>query len=147
VQQLLKVGIIPEVRLDPIIPFVNDDTDEVRKVLSAIAGFGLREAPISFMHLRPGVAAQIRRDAPEDARRIVLGCFPSQRTAAEVRFDHLPANQALAGLRRLQRLGRQQGIRLFACRCQNPGLPSGRCAIEPKELPPRAYQQPLFSDE
>jgi DNA repair photolyase len=148
-QRLLQAGIRVRVRIEPIIPLVNDHTEQIRDLISALVGLGLSEATVSFLHLRPGVLEQLQAEAPPDARRLVLGSFqaelPDERGP---RFQHLPEKQRLGSLRRLQRIAREHGFRLSACHCQNPGLPAGRCPIVPPELKgPRGTQRDLFSDD
>jgi DNA repair photolyase len=139
-QRLLQVGIRPRVRIEPLIPFVNDHTEQVRDVISALVGLGLTEATIGFLHLRPGVAEQLQREAPPDVQRLLLGSF-----ASEGDFRHLPAKTRVGGLRRIQRTAREHGLHVSACHCQNPGIPAGRCAVAPPELPtPRGQQGALF---
>lgn len=149
-QRLLRAGIRTRVRLEPIIPLVNDHTEQMRDLISALVGLGLKEATVSFLHLRPGVSEQLQREAPPDLRRLVLGCFQAQPPHLAGRrplFQHLPERQRLAGLRRLQRIGREHGFRLIACHCQNPGLPAGRCPVAPPERPgPRGTQGQLFTE-
>ena len=134
VQRLLQSGIRVRVRIEPIIPLVNDHTEQVRELVSALVGLGLTEATVSFL---------------PDARRLVLGNFQAQPIDERaVRFQHLPEKQRLGGLRRLQRIAREHGFRLSACHCQNPGLPAGRCPIVPPELKgPRGTQKELFGDD
>lgn len=148
IQRLLERGITPQVRLEPMIPFVNDDTESVRELCSAVVGLGLAEASLSFLHLRPGVEEQLQREAPVDRRRLVLGSFqlpPQAAGPGRPRFQHLPERHRLAGLRRIQRVAREHGLRVSACHCQNPGIPAGRCPVAPPELPrPRGEQGALF---
>ena len=145
-QRLQEAGLTPAVRLDPLIPYVNDETESLRKLCSALSALGHTQAMVSFLHLRPGVAEQLHREAPPEALRLLLGAFPSQGSDRPSRFDHLPQRQLLGLLRRVQRIGREQGIRLSACRCQNPGLPAARCPIAPAEGPtPPAEQASLFA--
>ncbi|MFH1132142.1 MAG: radical SAM protein [Pseudomonadota bacterium] len=148
VQRLLRVGIVPSIRLDPIIPFVTDGTEQIREVVSAVVGLGLDRAQMSFLHLRPGVAEQLRKEAPMELRRIVLGSFPSERTGSGAPFDHIPVQQMTSSLRRIQRIAREHGLRISGCHCQNPGLPAGRCPILPEELPDQpGLQRSLFDGD
>jgi DNA repair photolyase len=143
VQRLLQAGIQPRIRIEPLIPFVNDHTEQVRDVVSAIVGLGLDEATTGFLHLRPGVAEQLRREAPDEPQRLILGSFPT-----EGDFRHLPLRTRVASLRRVQRIGREHGLRVSACHCQNPGIAAGRCPIAPPQLPqPKNEQRLLFDDE
>jgi DNA repair photolyase len=144
VQRLLQLGIVPRLRVEPLIPFVNDHTEMLRELVSALVGLGLTEATLGFLHLRPGVGDQMRKEAPVDLQRLVLGCFPTLSESPDRKFHHLPEKQRLAGLRRIQRIGREHGLRVSACHCQNPGLPASRCPVAPPELPrQRGNQQEL----
>ena len=146
VQRLRDLGVDVAVRLAPIIPFVNDQTSELRKVSSALAAIDIRKAMVSFLHIRPGVREQLLREAPVEARRLLLGCFPSTELDQHPPFEHLPNRMALASLRRIQRTMREHGIRVSACRCENPGLPAGSCPLAPPEGGAEPMQPTLFED-
>lgn len=146
VQKLREAGLRTELRFEPVIPFVNDDNASLRELFSAIASTGQKRVMLRLMQLWPGVADQLRREAPPELVRLVLGCFPSlQETGRAADFDHVAPRQALATLRRAQRVARDHGLRLQACRCHNPGLPAGRCVVAPPHAEPRG-QSKLFDD-
>ena len=138
-QRLIQAEVPVVVRVEPIIPFVNDGTESLRALFSAVAGLGLSSAMVSFLHLRPGVREQLLREGAADQVPLLLGSFlPDEPELALPRgrtFEHLPARQRLAGLRRVQRIARERGVRASACQCQNPGLPSRQCPVRPPELP------------
>ena len=148
-QQLQRAGLEPAVRIEPVIPFVNDSTSDLRLLLSALEGIGIQRASAGFLHLRPGVAEQLQAEAPSGSRRLVLGAFPSLRSPRPASFHHLDLKPATAALRRLQRIAREHSARVTACRCQNPGLPSGLCPIEPANLPvlSRGEQTEFFPED
>ena len=71
----------------------------MRDLLSALVSVGVKRAMVSFLQLRRGVAEQLQAEAPREALRLVLGCFPSlQDTGQPAEFDHVEARQAIAGL-------------------------------------------------
>jgi DNA repair photolyase len=143
-QKLMDAGIRPRFRLDPVIPFVNDKSADLERVLSAVAGLGLKRIIASFLHIRPGVERLIRHEAPEELRRLVLGGFPGLEQRPD-RFQYLPDRQCNASLERIRRLARERDLRVSACQCQNPGLLSEPCPVTPPELPgPLAQQTTLF---
>ncbi len=147
VQRLQAAGLEPTMHLEPLIPFVNDDSEQLRDVVSALVGLGLKTAMLRLLQLRRGVAEQLRREAPSDLLRMVLGCFPSQQDRGRpAEFDHVAPRQALSILRRTQRIGREHGLRIQACRCHNPGLPAGRCQIEPRDPQPLGQPAELFDN-
>jgi DNA repair photolyase len=132
-QRLLTAKVPAELSVEPLIPYVNDAVDQLRRLFSAAESLSVRHAVISFLQLRPGVAELIAREAPAEQRRLVLSSFPSQRdpSARGRPFDHVAHEQALSILRRTQRIAREHGIRATACRCQNPGLPADECSLRP----------------
>jgi DNA repair photolyase len=139
-QKLLAAGVRPRVRLEPLIPFVNDHTEQLRELFSALRGIEITVATLGFLHLRPGVDEQLRREAPEGQRGLVLGSFADLGESPD-RFHHLPDRQRLSSLRRIQRVAREAGLRLSACHCQNPGIPAAACPVKPPELPPPRGEQ------
>lgn len=143
-QRLLRAGIEPQIRMDPVIPYVNDQTDQVREVISAVDSLGLQRMTVSFMHLRPGLQQQVEREAPALARRMVLGSYPwlSQRPN---HWHHLPHSQRAASLERIQRLAAERHIDVNVCYCNNRDLSNARCALLPPQKPvPRGVQASLF---
>lgn len=134
IQRLREAGLRPRVRLDPLIPFVNDDTENLRQLFSALNGLGVRQVIASYLHLRPGVGPQIQAEAPVQARPLVLGGFPELEDQPE-RFHHLPLNMRQASVRRLERIARERGLSVSICYCNNPGLTTARCPVVPPQLP------------
>jgi len=144
IQRLLQVGIQPRVRIEPLIPFINDHSKKMKAVLSAISSLGLKRIIVNFLHIRPGVEKQILREAPEDLKRLVLGGFPYLSTHPN-RYHSLPSRQRTSSLDRLKRIARERDIRVVACQCHNSDIPSAPCPIPPPEIPrPRAEQKALF---
>ena len=145
-QRLQDAGLDPEVRIEPLTSFVNDETADLRRLCSALARLGIERVMLRILQLRPGVADQLRREVPKTLHRLVLGGFPSL-LADETTdpYDHLRQDLALALLRRIQRIGREHGLRVSACRCQNPGLPAGTCRVRP--LQTAAAGQPELFEE
>jgi DNA repair photolyase len=150
-QRLQRAGVAVEVRIEPLIPFVNDSTEQLRELTSALAGVGIESATVSYLHLRPGVAEQLQREAPGEMGPLVLGGFVPDDPAFQQptgKFQHLPVKLRAAGLRRIQRIARDRGVRVSACNCQNPGIPARRCAVQPPHLPqPKGEQIPLLGVE
>ncbi len=142
IQRLLRAGIQPTIRMEPLIPFVNDLTKGLRDLASALVSLGLSQATLGFLHLRPGVRDQLTTEAPADLRRLVLGSFQPR---SDRRFLHIATKQRTAGLKRVQRIGREHGLKISACHCQNPGIPAARCTIAPPTIPqPKIKQETLF---
>ena len=140
IQSLQEAGVPLAVRVEPLIPFVNDRNESLQRLFSALAGTGVTRVQLGFLHLRPGVAEQLQAEAPADARRLVLGSYPGYSSRRPKTFEHLPNSVALPILRRVQRIARTAGIRATACACQNPGLPGESCPLAPPQ--PEGPQAP-----
>jgi DNA repair photolyase len=148
IQRLQRAEIAVTVRVDPLIPFVNDHTEQIRELVSALAGIGLKSATLSFLHLRPGVSEQIQEEAPPELSQLALGAFALEpHELAAAKFHHLPMKLRIAGLRRIQRIAREAGLKASACHCQNPGIPAGRCPVAPPVLPTPMGEQMALIDE
>ena len=146
VRRLMDVGLHPRVRLDPVIPFVNDTTTQLRATLSAVAGMGLRSVTVSFMHLRQGVADQVREEGPPEQTALLLGSFTAPDAGG--RYQRIALKRVRASYDRIQALAKEYKITVTACRCQTPGLPASLCPVLPPELPvPAGQQEQLSFDE
>ena len=146
VRRLMDAGMHPRVRLDPVIPFVNDTTSLLRATLSAVAGIGLSSVTVSFMHLRQGVAEQVKEEGPPEQTTLLLGSFTAQDQGG--RLQRISLNRVQTCHDRIQALAREYGIKVTVCRCQTPGLPSHACPVLPPELPvPVGQQEQLSFDE
>lgn len=137
VQKLQAAGLNPAMQLEPIIPYVNDGTEDLRDTVSAMVGEGMKSTMFRLLELRRGVSKQLKREAPSDVLRVLIGAFQSPPEFDEGEYDHIEHKLALSILRRAQRIGREHGLRVQACRCHSPGLPSGRCKIRPNDFKAR----------
>ena len=143
-QRLMRAGITPRIRMEPMIPYVNDQSSQIREVISAVESLGLHRVIASFFHIRPGVQLQLEREAPAMSRRLVLGSFPWLARRPH-RWHHLPHKQRAASLGRIQRLAAERDVDVDVCHCQNRDLSATRCPLRPPEKSvPRGGQASLF---
>lgn len=70
VRRLSRAGIPTGVRLDPIVPFVNDSLDSLAAVVDAAAGAGARQLVASTYKAKPDNFARLLRAFPELADRL-----------------------------------------------------------------------------
>ena len=59
VQRLKEIGILPEVRIDPIIPFVTDTEIEATTLFRRLQEIGVERVTLSYLHLRPAIQKTI----------------------------------------------------------------------------------------
>ncbi|HUU82885.1 MAG TPA: radical SAM protein [Phycisphaerae bacterium] len=131
VRALREAGVATTVRLDPLIPDVTDTDQNLIPLLERLRDVGVRSAAASYLFLRPGFAAKATLDTRSGAvahcehasweyQRFVHGCGGGRMIPNRERALRFARIEALAGC---------FGIRLTACRCKNPDLPSAPCRI------------------
>jgi len=146
VRRLMEAGLHPRIRLDPVIPFVNDTTAMLRATFSAVVGMGLTSVTVSFMHLRPGVAEQVQAEGPPEQTGLMLGSFTAPDQGG--RYRRLSLKRVRSSFKKVKTLASEYDVAVSACSCQTPGLEASSCAILPPELPvPVGLQEQLSFDD
>ncbi|MEM1548182.1 MAG: radical SAM protein [Thermoproteota archaeon] len=69
-EALSKTGVSTLVRLDPLIPHINDDSDSIRNVLEAACEAGVKQVTTSTYKARPDSLSRILRAFPEFGEEI-----------------------------------------------------------------------------
>jgi DNA repair photolyase len=150
VQRLKEIGILPEVRIDPIIPFVTDTEIEVTALFKRLQEIGVKRVTLSYLHLRPAIQKQLMRELSPLHQKIIESCFKAQEWKAigsSTRTKLLPKTIREKGYQRMKEMGEGFGITASVCQCKNPDLKgdlcsSGRARIAMSKRPAR--QLPLF---
>ena len=75
IERLVSAGIVPEARIDPVIPFVTDAKGSFDDLFRELAARGVQRAMISYLHLRPAVEAQVKRELDGFSSELVEGMF------------------------------------------------------------------------
>jgi len=149
IERLKAVGIIPEVRIDPIIPFVTDTESEMESFFGKLSELGIKRVSLSYLHLRPAIHRQLVEELSPLHRRLIESCFSAQEwktVGSSSRSKLLPPSLRERGYQRIRRIAEQFGIAASICQCKNPDLKgdlcgSGRVKGLLKETPPKL---PLF---
>ncbi len=130
IQNLKDLGILPEVRLDPIIPFVTDGETEIFRLLEKIRETGVKRVTLSYLHLRPQIHEQFIREVSPLHRKIIEACFHSQGwkvVGASTQTKLLPRPIREKGYERIRKIAETCGIEAVICRCKNPDLRGEQC--------------------
>jgi len=150
IKQLRAIGIVPEVRIDPIIPFITDTVSEIDPLLRRIGEAGAERVTLSYLHLRPSIERQLAAELSPLHRKLIESCFASQAwqvVGSSSRAKLLPRSLRERGYQRISSLAQQYGISASICQCKNPDLAGSLCgasrvAIALKRSTPS--QLPLF---
>jgi len=150
IRNLKKVGIAPEIRIDPIIPFVTDTENEVESLFIRLEGLGVKKVTLSYLHLRPAIQQQLMRELSPLHQRIIDSCFRTQEwktVGSSSKTKLLPRPIRERGYERIREIAERFGITALICQCKNPDLKadfcgSGRVRVFLKRGTPA--QLPLF---
>jgi DNA repair photolyase len=150
IEKLMAIGILPEIRIDPIIPFVTDTESNMDSVLRRLKESGVKKVTLSYLHLRPAIHRQLMRELPPLHRKLIESCFRTQawkEIGSSTRSKLLPASIRERGYQRIERLARGFGIAASICQCKNPDLRGDLCGTGTLRVDTRrkmAAQLPLF---
>ncbi|MBW1962702.1 MAG: hypothetical protein JRJ04_14760, partial [Deltaproteobacteria bacterium] len=131
IDRLLALGVHVEVRIDPVIPFYTDDHASIRQLLGALADRNIRTVSISYLHLRPAILEQLRRELPPTEFNVLRSCFHNQpwtTVGACTQSKLIPLPLRARGYARFKQHSKAFGITLLVCACKNPDMPAHKCS-------------------
>ena len=131
IERLQTVGIDVEVRIDPIIPFYTDDNSSIAQLFEALSSRRITSVSLSYLHLRPAILEQLRKELPPTEFNVLHSCFerkPWTKVGAATRSKLIPRALRKKGYRRFVELAPKFGIQPLICQCKNPDLPGQLCS-------------------
>ncbi len=150
IERLESVGVKVQVRIDPIIPFYTDDEKGIHALFEELAERGVERVVLSYLHLRPAIFDQLKRELPSTAFKLLEGCFETQRTVevgTSTRTRLCPLSLRKKGYDRFKEIGKEYGITCLVCACKNPDMPAQLCVSQRKDItmiPKKSQQLSLF---
>lgn len=129
IEDLQGMGIRPEVRIDPIIPFVTDAEEDIRALLKALRDLGVKRVSMSYLHLRPAIADNLKGELGEMWTRIELPYRnqPWRTVGTSTRSKLIPLPLRRRGYERIKGMARSLGMEAVICSCKNPDLQGELC--------------------
>ena len=130
VQRLKEIGIVPEIRIDPIIPFLTDTQIEATTLFGRLQEMGVKRVTLSYLHLRPAIQRQLRELSPLH-RKVIESCFKAREWKAigsSSRTKLLSKTIREKGYQRMKEIGKGFGITTSVCQCKNPDLKADLCS-------------------
>jgi len=131
VQRLKEIGIVPEIRIDPIIPFITDRESEATTLFKRLQEMGVKRVTLSYLHLRPAIQRQLMRELSPLHRKVIESCFNAQEWKAmgsSTRTKLLSKAIREKGYQRMKEIGEGFGISASVCQCKNPDLKADLCS-------------------
>jgi len=121
VETLVDEGIPVSVRVDPVVPFVNDNPESLVRTLASV---GVRHVTSSTFKVRPDAWRRFSAELPEVAEKLRPLYFEKGEVKAGYRY--LPGELRLWLMERVGDLARKCGMRFGTCR---EGLSSLNTAV------------------
>lgn len=131
IQRLMAAGISPEVRMDPIIPFITDTEDQVARLFERLKNLEIKRVTLSYLHLRPAIHKQLMAELPPLHRQVIDSCFRTQdwkEIGSSTKTKLLSRPLREKGYKRLREIAERFGMDAVICQCKNPDLKGDLCS-------------------
>jgi len=139
IERLKGAGLDVEVRIDPIVPFYTDTASEIDSLLSELNRLGVRTVTLSYLHLRPGIIKQLRRELPQRDFKMIISNFPKsgwQRVGTSTMSRLVPLPLRKRGYARFREIAQRYQMEVKICACKNPDMKAQRCISFREDLEP-----------
>jgi DNA repair photolyase len=112
-QKIADEGVPTVVRIDPIIPTVNSDEEDLAAIVSEAAEIGAKQITASTMKLVRGVLPQLRTENPELFNRLAKIYSEGEWAAG---YKYLAKTERLRILEPLRAMALKHGLKFATCR-------------------------------
>ena len=127
IKRLCTAGILPEVKLDPLIPGITDTKANLLALFKMLQGFSVNSASINYLFLRPQIKKNLYKALDktsflskimghyQNGKSINLLAGQSQVLALDVQYRKQAYEQ-------ISQWARAFGINAYVCGCKNPDI-------------------------
>ena len=127
IRSLTKIGILPEVRLDPLIPGLTDSIGNIEPLLKILGRSGIKNVGLNYLFLRPIINKNIRDDLRHSkAMRKISQAFCDnidlKLLASKSRVKALNLDFRRKQYKHISLLAKQYGIKTYVCGFKNPDI-------------------------
>ncbi len=130
IERLVSIGIIPDVRIDPIVPFLTDTEENIKELLSALKELGVKRVTMSYLHIRPLIIDNLKKELDPKIMKLLETCYfnrPWQKVGTSTLSKLLPLELRRRGYERIRSIAKSLGIDATICHCKNPDIKSSFC--------------------
>ena len=127
INSLTKIGILPEIRFDPLIPGLTDFTDNLDPLLKILGKSGIKSVGLNYLFLRPIINRNIREDlghtkAMEKISQAFCDNIDMQLLASKSRVKALNPDFRQKQYKHISLLAKPYGIKTYVCGYKNPDI-------------------------
>ena len=151
---LVQIGILPEVRFDPLIPGLTDPVSNLEPLLNILGGLGIKRAGLNYLFLRPIINRNIREDlgntkVMEKIAQAFYDNVDMQLLASKSRVKALSLDFRQKQYKYISLLAKPYGIETYVCGYKNPDVAEDlTCSnIWQKYSNKKTLQYQLFSNQ
>ena len=123
-QKILASGIHAHVRIDPIIPHVNDSSEHFETLVSSVAAIGVKQVTTSTLKPVRGFFTRINRVLPEKREKLVKAYEDARWITG---YKYLTTEKRLAIISRLRPIVLKYGLQFATCREDIPKYNTAIC--------------------
>ncbi|MEM1748789.1 MAG: radical SAM protein [Sulfolobales archaeon] len=110
---LTEHGIVTTVRIDPIIPYINDDEGMLKELIRELADIGVAQITASTLKVRSDILSNVCRAFPEVASKLRTLYAKGEKLD---NYTYLPRELRLKYLTYVRNLSYERGIPFTTCR-------------------------------
>lgn len=127
IEQLYAIGIVPEVKLDPLIPGVTDTESNLNALFKALRGLGVTSAGMNYLFLRPQIKKNLCRELRhtpflQKILRYYQAGMSLNLLAERSRVTALAVEYRKQAYEHVLRWAKDFGIDAYVCGCKNPDI-------------------------
>lgn len=154
ISALTRIGILPEIRIDPLIPGLTDSTSILDSLLKILGRSGIKRAGLNYLFLRPIINRNIREDLGHTkAMKKISQAFSDnvdlQLLASKSRVKALNLDFRQKQYKHISLLAKQYGIKTYVCGYKNADVAEDLTCrnIWQKYSDKKTRQYQLFSNQ
>jgi DNA repair photolyase len=127
VERLCAIGIMPEVKLDPLIPSITDTEPNLTALFKVLQGFGVNSTGINYLFLRSQIKKNLYKalgNTPFLSK--IMGHYqnskPMNLLAGQSHVIALDVYYRKRAYEQISQWARDFGIYAYVCGCKNPDI-------------------------
>ncbi len=162
IRALINIGILPEIRFDPLIPGLTDPASNLEPLLKILGRSGIKRVGLNYLFLRPIINKNIREDLGHtkavkkisqafcdnvDLKLLARQSAVGQASKSRVKALNLQFRQKQ--YTRISPLAKRYDIKTYVCGCKNPDVTRDLACKEiwKKYFEKKIHQYQLFDSQ
>ncbi|MBM4054567.1 MAG: radical SAM protein [Planctomycetes bacterium] len=127
IERLCAIGIVPEVKLDPLIPGITDTNLNLQALFSILQKYGINDMGINYLFLRPYIKKNLYTALRKTSfLKEILEHYQKSKSisllAEKSRVHALDVSYRRNSYRNIADLASTYGINAYVCGCKNPDI-------------------------